>query len=48
MMAIICPLKTRGFWSWHNLKLIMLTVWITGALASMHSHVTHTVTVVCH
>lgn len=47
MMAIICPLKARNCWSWQNLKFIVLIIWITGALASMHSHVTHNVTVVC-
>lgn len=46
MMAVIWPFKLRTFWSWKNLKIIIISIWITAFLASIHSHITYTVTMV--
>lgn len=46
MMAVIWPLKARNFWTWNNLKIIIISIWITAFLASIHSHITYTVTMV--
>lgn len=46
MMAVIWPLKSKTFWTWNNLKNIIISIWITAFLASIHSHITYTVTMV--
>lgn len=46
MMAIIWPLRARSIWTWRNLKIIVIVIWVTGFVASIHSHITHTVTMV--
>uniref|UniRef100_A0A915D2A4 G-protein coupled receptors family 1 profile domain-containing protein n=1 Tax=Ditylenchus dipsaci TaxID=166011 RepID=A0A915D2A4_9BILA len=46
MMAILFPLRSRTIWTWRNSKIIIASIWLVGTLASMHSHITHTVVMV--
>ncbi|VDK20554.1 unnamed protein product [Anisakis simplex] len=43
VMAVVCPLKARSFWSTKALKAICASILIFAVILSMHSHITHRV-----
>ncbi|CAD5220017.1 unnamed protein product [Bursaphelenchus xylophilus] len=46
MTAVMFPLRARSFWTYHTLKILVTVLVTTSFLITMHSHITHQVTVI--